>query len=134
MVHCCQAVLPGMMENKYGKIILVSSSLSREPGYGFAAHCAAKAAMDSLARTMALELGPAGIFVNVVGPGLTRTDATSGMPAEVFTQTAAHTPLQRVAEPEDIANAVMFLASDMAGYITGQYIPINGGGVMVEKS
>jgi len=131
MVHCCQAVIPGMMEKKYGKIILVSSSLSREPGYGFAAHCAAKAAMDSLARTMALELGPAGIYVNVVGPGLTRTDATAGMPPEVFTHTAEHVPLLRVAEPEDIASVIMFLASEMSDYLTGQYIPVNGGGFMI---
>jgi len=131
MVHCCQAVIPGMLQKKYGKIVLVSSTLSREPGFGFAAHCAAKAAMDSMARTMALELGPAGIYVNVVGPGLTRTDATAGMPAEVFTQTAAHTPLRRVAEPQDIADAVMFLASDMANHITGQYFPVNGGGFML---
>ncbi len=131
MVHCCQAVIPGMMENKYGKIVLVSSSLSREPGYGFAAHCAAKAAMDSLARTMALELGPAGIYVNVVGPGLTKTDATTGLPAEVFTHTAEHTPLLRVAEPEDVASVIMFLASDMSDYLTGQYIPVNGGSFMI---
>jgi len=131
MVHCCQAVIPGMTKKKYGKIVLVSSTLSREPGYGFAAHCAAKAAMDSLARTMALELGPAGIYVNVVGPGLTRTDATAGMPEEVFAKTAAHTPLLRVATPQDIADVVMFLASDMAGHITGQYVPVNGGGFML---
>jgi len=131
MVHCSQAVIPGMMEKKYGKIILVSSSLSREPGYGFAAHCAAKAAMDSLARAMALELGPAGIYVNVVGPGLTRTDATAGLPPEVFTHTAEHTPLLRVAEPGDIASVVMFLASEMSDYLTGQYIPVNGGGFML---
>ncbi len=131
MVHCSQAVIPGMMAKKYGKIILVSSSLSREPGYGFAAHCAAKAAMDSLARAMALELGPAGIYVNVVGPGLTRTDATAGLPPEVFTHTAEHTPLLRVAEPGDIASVVMFLASEMSDYLTGQYIPVNGGGFML---
>jgi 3-oxoacyl-[acyl-carrier protein] reductase len=131
MVHCCQAVIPGMMQKKYGKIILVSSTLSREPGYGFAAHCAAKAAMDSLARTMAQELGPAGIYVNLVGPGLTRTDATAGLPPEVFTHTAEHVPLLRVAEPRDIASVVMFLASEMSDYITGQYIPVNGGGFMI---
>lgn len=131
MVHCCQAVIPGMREKKYGKIILVSSSLSREPGFGFAAHCAAKAAVDSLARAMALELGPAGICVNVVGPGLTRTDATAGLPAEVFSHTAEHTPLLRVAEPGDIASVVMFLASEMSDYLTGQYIPVNGGGYML---
>jgi len=131
MVHCSQAVIPGMKEKKYGKIILVSSSLSREPGFGFAAHCAAKAAMDSLARTMALELGPAGIYVNVVGPGLTRTDATAGLPPEIFTHTAEHNPLLRVAEPGDIASVIMFLASEMSDYLTGQYIPVNGGGFML---
>jgi 3-oxoacyl-[acyl-carrier protein] reductase len=131
MVHCCQAVIPGMATKGYGKIILVSSSLSREPGYGFAAHCAAKAAMDSLARTMAKELGPAGIYVNVVGPGLTKTDATAGLPSEVFSHTAEHVPLLRVAEPQDIASVVMFLASEMSDYITGQYIPVNGGGFML---
>jgi len=131
MVHCCQAVLPGMMEKKYGKIILVSSTLSREPSYGFAAHCAAKAAVDSMARTMALELGPDNINVNVVGPGLTRTDATAGMPPEIYEHTAAHTPLRRVGEPEDVARAVMFLASEMSDYLTGQYIAVNGGRFML---
>jgi 3-oxoacyl-[acyl-carrier protein] reductase len=131
MVHCCQAVIPGMMEKQYGKIILVSSTLSREPGYGFGAHCAAKAAVDSLARTMAKELGPSGIYVNVVGPGLTRTDATAGLPSNVFRHTAEHTPLLRVAEPQDIASVIMFLASEMSDYVTGQYIPVNGGGFML---
>lgn len=131
MVNCCQAVIPGMLQKKYGKIVLISSILSRDPGHGFAAHCAAKAAMDSLARTMALELGPYNIYVNVVGPGLTRTDATAGMPAEVFSGTAAGTPLRKVADPQDIANAVMFLVSDMADHITGQYIPVDGGGFML---
>jgi 3-oxoacyl-[acyl-carrier protein] reductase len=131
MVHCCQAVLPSMLDKKYGKIILVSSTLSREPGYGFAAHCAAKAAVDSMARTMALELGPSKINVNVVGPGLTRTDATAGLPPEVHEQTAAHTPLRRVAEPEDITGTIMFLASEMSDYLTGQYIPVSGGAFML---
>lgn len=131
MVNCCQAVLPSMRARKEGRIILVSSSLSREPGYGFSAHCAAKAAMDSLARTMALELGPSKINVNVVGPGLTRTDATAFLPQEVIDQTIAHTPLRRVARPEDIARVIAFLASDMANYLTGQYIPVNGGAFMV---
>jgi 3-oxoacyl-[acyl-carrier protein] reductase len=131
MVHCCQAVIPGMTAKKYGKIILVSSSLSREPGYGFGAHCAAKAAMDSLARTMAQELGPVGIFVNVIGPGLTRTDATAGLPPEVFSHTAEHTPLLRVAEPDDIAAVIMFLSSEMSDHITGQYLPVNGGAFML---
>jgi 3-oxoacyl-[acyl-carrier protein] reductase len=131
LVHCCQAVLPGMMESKGGKIILISSTLSRDPGFGFAAHCTAKAAVDSMARTMALELGPANIKVNVVGPGLTKTDATAGLPPEIHEQTAAHTPLRRVAEPEDVAGVVLFLASELSDYLTGQYIPVNGGRFML---
>lgn len=131
MVHCCQAVLPGMIAKKQGRVVLVSSTLSREPGYGFAAHCAAKAAVDSMARTMALELGPFNVNVNVVGPGLTRTDATSGLPREVHEQTAAHTPLRRVAQPDDVAGAVLYLVSDLSDYITGQYIPVNGGSFML---
>ena len=80
-----------------------------------------------MARTMALELGPSGINVNVVGPGLTRTDATAGLPPEVHEQTAAHTPLRRVAEPEDIAAAIVFLATHDARHIIGQLIHVNGG-------
>jgi 3-oxoacyl-[acyl-carrier protein] reductase len=80
---------------------------------------------------MAQELGPAGIYVNVIGPGLTKTDATAGLPAAVFAHTAEHTPLLRVAEPQDIASVIMFLASEMSDYITGQYIPVNGGGFML---
>lgn len=131
LVHCCQAVLPGMVEKQGGKIILISSTLSRDPGFGFAAHCAAKAAVDSMARTMALELGPANIKVNVVGPGLTKTDATASLPPEIHEQTAARTPLRRVAEPEDIAGVVFFLASQLSDYLTGQYIPVNGGRYML---
>jgi len=131
LVHCCQAVLPGMLKKQSGKIILISSTLSREPGYGFAAHGAAKAAVDSMARTMALELGPSKINVNVVGPGLTRTDATAFLPPEVHEQFAARAPLRRVAEPGDVADVVMFLASGMADYLTGQYIPVDGGGFMI---
>jgi len=131
LVNCAQAVLPGMREKKNGNIILVSSTLSRDPGFGFAAHCAAKAAVDSMARTMALELGPANIRVNVVGPGLTKTDATASLPPEIHEQTAAHTPLRRVAMPEDVARVVLFLASDLSDYLTGQYIPVNGGRFML---
>jgi 3-oxoacyl-[acyl-carrier protein] reductase len=131
MVYCCQAVLPGMIAKGRGKIVLISSTLSREPGYGFGAHCAAKAAVDSLARTMALELGPFQINVNVVGPGLTETDATMGLPKAVHEQAAAHTPLRRVAQPADVAGAVLYLVSEMSDYITGQYIPVNGGAFML---
>jgi len=131
LYNCSQAVLNDMMKRNSGKLIFISSGLSRHPGYGFSAHAAAKSAMDSIAKVMALELGPYGITVNVIGPGLTRTDATSGMPEEGFKGSADMTPLRRVGEPRDIAGAAVFLCSSLAEYITGAYIPVNGGSFMI---
>jgi 3-oxoacyl-[acyl-carrier protein] reductase len=103
LYNCSQAVLKDMIQRKSGKLIFISSSLSRFPGFGFSAHAAAKSAMDGIAKVMATELGPLGITVNVVGPGLTLTDATAGQPKEMHEQVAAITPLRRLGMPEDIA-------------------------------
>ena len=116
-----------MVQRRAGKLIFVSSTLSRDPGYGFAAHAAAKAAVDSMARVMATELGAMGITVNTIGPGLTETDATAGLPLEMKEQIAAMTPLRRVGQPEDVAAVAVFLASSLSDYLTGQYIPVCGG-------
>ncbi|MGD9192777.1 MAG: SDR family oxidoreductase [Desulfobacterales bacterium] len=131
LYNCSQAVLKDMMNRKSGKLIFVSSSLSRFPGYGFSAHAAAKSAMDSMAKVMAMELGPSGITVNVVGPGLTLTDATAGQPKEVHEQVAAITPLRRLGMPDDIAGVVLFLASSLSDYLNGEYIPVTGGSFMI---
>jgi 3-oxoacyl-[acyl-carrier protein] reductase len=131
LYNCSQAVLQDMINRKSGKLIFVSSSLSRFPGYGFSAHAAAKSAMDSLAKVMAMELGPSGITVNVVGPGLTITDATVGQPKEVHEQVAAITPLRRLGMPDDIAGVVLFLASSLSDYLNGEYIPVTGGSYMI---
>ena len=131
LYNCSQAVLKDMLNKKSGKLIFVSSSLSRFPGFGFSAHAAAKSAMDSLAKVMALELGPSGITVNVVGPGLTITDATAGQPKEVHEQVAAITPLRRLGMPDDIAGVVLFLASSLSDYLNGEYIPVTGGSFMI---
>jgi len=131
LYNCSQAVLKDMSSRKSGKLIFVSSSLSRFPGYGFSAHAAAKSAMDSMAKVMAMELGPLGITVNVVGPGLTLTDATAGQPKEVHEQVAAITPLRRLGMPDDIAGVVLFLASSLSDYLNGQYIPVTGGSFMI---
>ncbi|MGD8264829.1 MAG: SDR family oxidoreductase [Desulfobacterales bacterium] len=131
LYNCSQAVLKDMMNRKSGKLIFVSSSLSRFPGYGFSAHAAAKSAMDSMAKVMAMELGPLGITVNVVGPGLTLTDATAGQPKEVHEQVAAITPLRRLGMPDDIAGVVLFLASSLSDYLNGEYIPVTGGSFMI---
>jgi 3-oxoacyl-[acyl-carrier protein] reductase len=131
LYNCSQAVLKDMLNRKSGKLIFVSSSLSRFPGFGFSAHAAAKSAMDSMAKVMAMELGPSGITVNVVGPGLTLTDATAGQPKEVHEQIAAITPLRRLGLPDDIAGVVLFLASCLSDYLSGEYIPVTGGSFMI---
>ncbi|UCF94683.1 MAG: 3-oxoacyl-ACP reductase FabG [Desulfobacterales bacterium] len=131
LYNCSQAVLKDMMSRKSGKLIFVSSSLSRFPGFGFSAHAAAKSAMDGMAKVMAMELGPSGITVNVVGPGLTITDATAGQPQGVHEQVAATTPLRRLGMPDDIAGVVLFLASSLSDYLNGEYIPVTGGSFMI---
>lgn len=126
----CQAVIPGMIRRRSGCIVNVSSGLSRHPGPGFIAHSSAKSALDAFSKSLALELGPQGIRVNVVAPGLTRTDATAHQPRQMHEAIAAHTPLRRLGEPEDIAGAVLFLCTDEARFVTGQYISVCGGAQM----
>lgn len=124
---CCKAFLPGMLALKRGSIIAISSGLSRYPGVGFCAHSTAKSGLDAFARSLALELGPKGIRVNVVSPGLTETDATAGLPVEYKAAVARSTPLGRIAIPEDVAGVVALLASDEARFVTGAYISAAGG-------
>lgn len=131
MHHCAQAALRHMLPQKSGKLIFVSSTLSRQPAPGFAAHAAAKSAVDSMAKVMAMELGPEGITVNVIAPGLVNTDATAGQPKEMHEYIAASTPMRRVGEPDDVAGMAVFLSSSLSDYVTGQYFPVNGGNFML---
>jgi len=128
--HCCQAVLPGMLARRAGCIVAVSSGLSRRPGPGFCAHSAAKAGLDGLMRALALELGPHGIRVNVVAPGLTDTDAIAAIPEQARLASARATPLGRIGRPDDVAGAVLALASAQAGFVTGAWLPVSGGALM----
>lgn len=114
-----------------GIIVAVSSGLSRRSGHGFSAHSTAKSGLDAFARSLALELGSHGIRVNVVAPGLTDTDATAAIPAAVKEQSARMTPLGRNAVPEDVAGAVLMVASDAARHLTGVYVPVSGGALML---
>jgi 3-oxoacyl-[acyl-carrier protein] reductase len=122
-----KAVMPAMIERRRGCIIGISSGLSRHPAYGFAAHTTSKSAVDGLMKSLALELGPYGIRVNTVAPGLTRTDATAHMSAEQVQAIAGQTPLRRVGESEDVAGLVAALADDATGFVSGAYIPVSGG-------
>jgi 3-oxoacyl-[acyl-carrier protein] reductase len=125
--HCCKAFVPGMVERRSGSVIAISSGLSRQPGEGFCAHSTAKSGLDAFAKSLALELGPHGVRVNVVAPGLTLTDATSFLSQKDKDWTAQATPLKRVGLPEDVAGAVLFLASDEARFVSGAYLPVSGG-------
>lgn len=131
LYNCSQAVLRHMIAQESGKLVFVSSGLSRHPGFGFSAHSAAKSAVDAIARVMATELGPSGITVNVLSPGLVKTDATAHQPPEMQEKIASFTPLRRLGMPDDIAGVAVFLASSLSDYLTGQYILVNGGSFMV---
>jgi 3-oxoacyl-[acyl-carrier protein] reductase len=127
----CQAVAPGMVERRAGCIVNVSSGLSRVPGPGFIAHTSAKSALDAFSKALALELGPHGVRVNVVAPGLTLTDATAHLPKEMQAAAAARTPLGRIGQPDDVAGAVLFLCADGSRFVTGTYLPVSGGTQMI---
>ena len=123
----CKAVVPSMIEHKRGCIIAVSSSLSRYPSEGFCAHSTAKSGLDGFVKSLAVELGPHGIRVNAVAPGLTVTDATASQPQQQKDAIAQMTPLRRNGLPEDVAGAILLLASSEARFITGAYLPVSGG-------
>jgi 3-oxoacyl-[acyl-carrier protein] reductase len=129
--HPCKAAVPAMIERKRGCIIAVSSGLSRQPGPGFSAHTTAKSGLDGFMKSLALELGPHGIRVNVVAPGLTETDATAFYPAAAKAAAGSHLPLGRIGQPDDVAGIIALVASDEAGYLTGQYLSAGGGGMML---
>lgn len=127
----CKAVAAGMSRRRQGCIVNVSSGLSRTPGLGFCAHTAAKSALDGFSKALAQELGPHGIRVNVVAPGLTLTDATSQQPKEMLDAIAQHTPIRRLAQPDDVAGAILFFCVDWARFVSGAYMPVSGGVQMI---
>ncbi len=111
-----------------GRIINISSAVTREPGAQFGLYAATKAALDALTSSLARELGHRGVTVNAVAPGLIDTTLSRGqLPDAVFTQTASATPLGRIGAPEDIASIVAFLATEDAKWVTGEIIGATGG-------
>lgn len=123
---CSQEALKYLPEG--GRIVDVSSIASFVGFAGLAHYCASKGAINAMIRALALEVSPKKITVNAIAPGAIKTPgATQGSNEEIIKQTIAAIPLARMGEPEDIANAVVFLASDRASYITGQTIIVDGG-------
>ncbi|PSL12835.1 3-oxoacyl-[acyl-carrier protein] reductase [Marinobacterium halophilum] len=127
---CCREGARLMSENGSGVIINVSSSAAMS-GEGPSHYVASKAGVIGLTRSIARELAPSGIRVNTLVPGATNTPMMQGIPDEWMEQMISAIPLGRMAEPEDIARVASFLASDDAGFITGQNIAVNGGMVFI---
>ncbi|HBJ6374662.1 TPA: SDR family oxidoreductase [Salmonella enterica subsp. enterica serovar Eastbourne] len=119
-----------MKKRQFGRIVFVSSTLSEMPAPNFVAHGTAKGALDSFCKYLAQELGPEGITVNIVAPGLVETDATKDAPAEFKDVIREHTPVRRIATPDDVGNTIRFLASEASRHITGVYVPVSGGAYM----
>ena len=125
---CSHAVIPHMKERKYGKIVNIASILALRGGTYYAHYGASKAGVVGLTQGMAVELGPHNINVNAVGPGVIDTPmADHDVAPELRQRLQKRIPLRRIGVPGDIANAVLFLASDDASYITGQCLYVCGG-------
>lgn len=123
-----QAVLPFMRRQRYGRIVYIASNVATSPSMeGASSLGAAFAALISLAKFLAKEHGPDGITVNTLLPSMVNTDLSAMIPPAMRQYLASITPLQRIAEPEDIARVVTFLASDESGFMTGTSVPVNGG-------
>ena len=126
----CQLATPYMQKAGYGSIVNISSMSSINHSPGIAIYASTKAALNHMSANLAHDFGPMGIRINCVGPGATRTAALAGvMTPEIEARMLAHTPIHRLGEVSDIAQAVLFLASPMAAWISGQTLMVNGGGV-----
>jgi 3-oxoacyl-[acyl-carrier protein] reductase len=129
--NCCKAVVEIMKKQNYGKIVNVSSiagklgDITSAPGYG-----PSKAGVDALTKTLARQLAPYGINVNAVSPHAIETEMSAQWSEERRKEIIASIPLGRLGKPEDVAEAVLFLASDEASFITGDVLEVNGGALM----
>jgi 3-oxoacyl-[acyl-carrier protein] reductase len=122
-----RAVLPGMQARRYGRIVSIDSEVAHRPPPGRSAYAAAKNAQIGLTRSWARELAPFGITVNTVAPGFIPVERHADVPGQVRQAYLASVPAGRMGTPDDIAHAVSFLASEGAGFVTGQRIVVDGG-------
>lgn len=129
-LNCIQAVAPHMIENRYGKIVNISSIYGKSGGIAAISYSAAKAGIVGLTKSVARELGRYQINVNVVLPGLILTPTIAKMAEKYKNMIIDHTPLGRIGQPEEIANVVAFLASDEASFMTGATVEVSGGSDM----
>lgn len=126
-----KSVIEYMKEQQYGKLVYISSGLSKRAAPNFLAHGVSKSSLNAFVKYVADEYADQGITANTVAPGMVDTNATSGMPQEYKDKQASFVPMKRIAQPEDVAKAVAFFASDDSAYITGSYMPVSGGSEMI---
>lgn len=129
-VLMAKAFVPGMIAKKYGRVIGINTECAMQCFPGQSAYVAGKRGMDGVLRILAKEVGPHGITVNQVAPGWTISDRDRENGTQLNEHYERNVPLRRRGDDQDIANAVAFLASDLAGFITGVYLPVCGGYVM----
>jgi acetoacetyl-CoA reductase len=128
--HLCRAVLPGMRERGYGRIVNMSSVNGQRGQGGQANYAAAKAGLIAMTKSIALEGAAKGITANCVAPGFIKTDMTDAMRTDMRDLEISRIPAGRIGTPDDIAEAVVYLASDKAAFITGHVMSVNGGQLM----
>lgn len=123
-----KAVVPGMISRGYGRLIYLTTGLSRRPRDGMIALGTAKAALDQFVRYVALELAPHGITANLVAPAtVSGTTVTQQLTSERMRELGEAAPMGRLVTPEEVAHTIAFLASEDSGFTTGHYLPVNGG-------
>ena len=125
--NCTQAVAPVMARQKNGVILNATSIVGLDGNFGQTNYVATKSGVIGMTKVWARELGKFGIRVNAVAPGFTATEMVTAMPEKILEGMRARTPLGRMGEPRDIANAYLFLASDEASFITGETLRVDGG-------
>jgi 3-oxoacyl-[acyl-carrier protein] reductase len=126
-IYCCRAAIRPMMRGKHGRIVNLASVVAELGNPGQTVYSSSKAALIGLTKTLAREYASRGVTVNAVAPGYIDTDMTRNLPEDAKKYMLGQVPLARVGSPEDVANAVLFLCSDEAGYVTGQVLRVNGG-------
>ncbi|NLO97067.1 MAG: 3-oxoacyl-[acyl-carrier-protein] reductase [Peptococcaceae bacterium] len=125
--NCCRHVVPLMVKQRSGRIINITSIVGLVGNAGQANYAASKAGLIGLTKSLAKEIGSRGITVNAIAPGFIETDMTSGLADKLKEAAKENIALKRLGTPDDVANAVCFLASEKAAYITGQVISVDGG-------
>lgn len=124
---CARAVVPGMVARGFGRIVSASSIVARSGNYGQTAYAASKGGIIGMTRAWARELGSKGITANAVAPGFIDTEMLKSVPAKIIDEACARLPARRLGRPEEVANVYLFLASDLASFVNGAVVGVDGG-------